>query len=904
MNNIVTKIQLTDGPLDGYLNVKEEVSVPLNFAISDIREPENRTGSFSKTIVLAGDKNNNELLNNYFEVNIQAGTFDVNKRHKCVVLQNNIPVLDNAYIRLLSVTKVQNNYAQDDLVEYQIQVRDSIGDFFKEINNKELTDLDFSEFNHTYNAQNIIDSFDHTWEDGYKYILPWIDDNQYYLTEAFPAIYAKQYWDRIHQQAGYEYDWDSFSADTVQFDKLIIPFNGDIKKIGQDIIDDIEVLAEDSSTQTISDAIYFGPGGYLSLPNSYTKINVGTEIKDNYGYYNPTTSRYTNTFILQPPNFLTYEVDIEWELVIQNPNAFNVYYSTNQGSKTFRSYLCLAKTTQPNDLLSITPLTPNWNNTSKTFISGGDTVVFPGNTTQISPGETIASSGSSQNIALTISNLGANQLIELGGTIQENLDSLGPTWRNASTNGAVTNVRILFRIKNVSIRITPSVDSFGFNYPVILQNFAPKKIKQSDFLKSIYRMYNLYIEIDPVKPNRLIYKSRDEYYDGGKLVDWTKKLAKDQKQDLIFIPELSTKKIVLTYKQDDKDFLQQAYIEETGEVYGQVEVTFDNESVKGVDTKELIFSPTLNLWTSFGTNNPVWESFSPKNNIRILLDNGEQSCGYYAIQNYPGSVVQSNTYPFISMLDRPENPLFDIAFGICDFYPYNVINPTANNLYTNFWRRTFAQINTGKLMVAYFDLNETDIFRMALSDKIRINNSYWHINKIIDYNANKAGLTKVELLSIDDDLKLPRFGRNVRPVLPGVPVKPDNPVKPVGPVRPIVGAVRDIIRLRSFNSSVNDSTGDYINMGKGNIITNDFTGIAATDNTFIKYPGLYFGNVRLDENGQMFYTKGLIIDGGVDVVFPFAKTNPVDIIDGTVDAVRNIGGYKSDRPIIDTNKIG
>jgi hypothetical protein len=902
MNNIITKIQLTDGPVEGYLNVKEEVSVPLNFAISDIREPENRTGSFSKTIVLAGDKNNNQLLNNYFEVNIQAGTFDVNKRHKCVVLQNNIPVLDNAYIRLLSVTKVQNTYGQDDLVEYQIQVRDSIGDFFKEINNNELTDLDFSEFNHIYNAQNVVDSFDHTWEDGYKYILPWIEDNQYYLTEAFPGIYAKQYWDRIHEQAGYEYDWDSLSADTVQFDKLIIPFNGDIKKLEQDAVDDIEVLAEDSSTQLVTG---FDFNNFLNIPTTFSKLNVQTEIKDNYGYYNPTTSQYQNTFIIQPPDFISYEVDIQWEMFVNNNAGAPVYTSTFYPASG--NYITQPKAVLGNSsgqVKDIKGLTPTWLDSRASTQTDGS-VLLTQASTQPSPfpvGQTVIASGSSSNIVLSTSNVALNELLELGMS-----QSLGiyQGFRTASNpNYTQINAGVEIRVKSVSVRITPSVESFGFNYPVILKNFAPKKIKQSDFLKSIYRMYNLYIEIDPVKPNRLIYKSRDEYYDGGKLVDWTKKLAKDQKQDLIFIPELSTKKIVLTYKQDDKDFLQKAYIEETGEVYGQVEVTFDNESVKGVDKKELIFSPTLNLWTSFGTNNPVWESFSPKNNIRILLDNGEQGCGYFTIQNYAGNSVQSNTYPFVSMLDRPENPLFDIAFGICDFYPYNIQNPTANNLYTNFWRRTFAQINTGKLMVAYFDLNETDIFKMTLSDKIRINNSYWHINKIIDYNANKAGLTKVELISIDDDLKLPRFGRNVKPVLPNVPSLPDLPVLPVGPVRPIVGPIKEIIRLRNFNSSVNNSFSDYVNLGKGNIISEGFTGIIIADNINVKYPGLYFGNVRIDENGQSFYTKGLIIDGGQDIVYPFAKTNPVDIIDGTVDAVRNIGGYKQDRPIIDTNNVG
>ncbi|NBS75630.1 MAG: hypothetical protein EBS66_19405, partial [Betaproteobacteria bacterium] len=76
-----------------------------------------------------------------------------------------------------------------------------------------------------------------------------------------------------------------------------------------------------------------------------------------------------------------------------------------------------------------------------------------------------------------------------------------------------------------------------------MNSFIPDKIKQSDFIKSIFTMYNLYATPDTNNPNNLILISRDEYYDSGKAVDWTNKLMKDKEQSIVFIPELNNKKL-------------------------------------------------------------------------------------------------------------------------------------------------------------------------------------------------------------------------------------------------------------------------------------------------------------------------------------------------------------------------
>ena len=88
----MVKIVLSTGELD----VAENVSLPITFNIGDIRDLTSRKGTFSKTVVLEGTKNNNELLGHYYDVNIQAGTFNINTLTKCQVIQNGVPILDEA----------------------------------------------------------------------------------------------------------------------------------------------------------------------------------------------------------------------------------------------------------------------------------------------------------------------------------------------------------------------------------------------------------------------------------------------------------------------------------------------------------------------------------------------------------------------------------------------------------------------------------------------------------------------------------------------------------------------------------------------------------------------------------------------------------------------------------------
>jgi hypothetical protein len=149
---------------------------------------------------------------------------------------------------------------------------------------------------------------------------------------------------------------------------------------------------------------------------------------------------------------------------------------------------------------------------------------------------------------------------------------------------------------------------------------------------------------------------------------------------------------------------------------------------------------------------------APKTNIRILYDGGEQPCGLWnLVANGTTGTFNIATYPAITHFDDANTPTFDINFGTCDFYYYNPATLTNNTLFNMYWRRTINQINVGKMLTAFFKLDERDIHSLKLNDKIRIDNSWWNINKVIDYNAGLNQLTKVELISVDTEIDLAPF---------------------------------------------------------------------------------------------------------------------------------------------------
>jgi hypothetical protein len=297
----------------GVLDVAENVAFPITFNIGDIRDLSSRKGTFSKTITLEGTKNNHELLGNYYDVNIQAGSFNINALTRCQVIQNGVPILDDALLQLVSVNKVQNNNSYEDEVNYTVLIKDSRAEFFSAITNANLTDLDFSDLNHTFSSTDIVGTFSNTVLDGYKYVMPLCTGTNVYQANEFkPAIYAKTYFDRIFATVGFTYTWTGLTD--AHFDKLLIPYNGDINDQNYD---DYKVNA--TNTWTTS---YVQPTGV----NATFQENVDSgwsEIIDAQGLFNPTTGEYSSPFSINPlaGEYYTYELSIGGSIILDNTSG-------------------------------------------------------------------------------------------------------------------------------------------------------------------------------------------------------------------------------------------------------------------------------------------------------------------------------------------------------------------------------------------------------------------------------------------------------------------------------------------------------------------------------------------------------------------------------------------------------
>jgi hypothetical protein len=808
----------------GVLDVSEKTNFPITFNIGDIRDLTSRKGTFSKTIVLEGTKNNHELLGNYYDVNIQAGTFNINTLTRCQVIQNGVPILDDALLQLVSVNKSQYTNAYEEEVNYTVLIKDSRAEFFSAITNANLDDLDFSDLDHTFSSTDIAATFSNTVTDGYKYVMPYCTGTNVYQANEFkPAIYAKTYFDRIFAVAGFTYTWAGLTD--AHFDKLLIPYNGDVNNFDYN-----DYRVEATNTWTTS---YVQPTGFN---NTFQEdIDSGwTEIVDAQSLFNPTNGEYSSPFSINPlaGEHYTYQLQIGGSIILDNNSAGNAVLEYIGGGYIVKNkYRVFAEI-----------FVAGYGNL-KVYGTTSGVAYYPaasplptGNTTLLTFAESLSipSLVSAVNAPIDVADI---QILSIGVEVTQTYGSANSNganiWIAAGGGFTPVDVNVVLNLASITMVILPSQNVQTTGGTLIMNSYVPVEIKQSDFVKSIFQMYNLYVEQDIDNPYNLILRHRDEYYDSGAEKDWSQKLAKDKAQDLMFLPDVTKKKLKLTYAPDE-DSPNVVYTQATGEIYGQIEYTFDNEYVKDVDTKELLFSPTPVEKTLFGAYVPSINGAAPNTNIRILYDGGLGTCQPFDIIDFGTTgEIGLTDYPMIGHFNNPLYPTFDINFGTNDYYFYEVATLTANNLYNLYWRRTVNQINVGKMLIGYFDLNEVDIQSLKLNDKIYIDNSWWNINKVQDYNANNNSLTKVELISIDTEIDL-------------APYKTAGG-KPIGDTIVAVGNNEVFKKSAQVNNVVVPGS-DVLIFGKGNAVSPGVKGVVIGDGQILEKDGMVVPNLTVTES--------------------------------------------------------
>lgn len=233
---ISTEIYIEDYKLD----LLQDISTEFSYTIDDVNDFGSRNTSYSKTINISGTAINNKIFGFVFDLgnaNFTDNTlpnvnynFNASKSAQCRIFIDKIQIFKGT-LRILEIV------IDKETIEYQCSVFGELGGFITALGNKRLSgntniedDLDFSEYNHDYNIANIKASWDSVAGSGYYY--PLIDygnvstDKINFQVSAYrPALYVKEYLEKIFAATDYTYTLNLLSGDQELFNRLIIPHN-------------------------------------------------------------------------------------------------------------------------------------------------------------------------------------------------------------------------------------------------------------------------------------------------------------------------------------------------------------------------------------------------------------------------------------------------------------------------------------------------------------------------------------------------------------------------------------------------------------------------------------------------------------------------------------------------------
>jgi hypothetical protein len=293
---------------------------------------------------------------------------------------------------------------------------------------------------------------------------------------------------------------------------------------------------------------------------------------------------------------------------------------------------------------------------------------------------------------------------------------------------------------------------------MIVNNTIPKGIFQKDFFISVLKMFNLLVTEDKNKTNHLIIEPYIDFWSGS-ILDWSDKMDRSKVIKIKPMSEVNARYYNFKYKQDN-DFYNEDYRKKFNEGYG--DRIYDNglEFAKDTESVEVIFASS----PLFGTNttDKVFPAIYKKSNentkedpmdhvVRIMQIKKVTSVASWSILNLATNLGSNTSYLYAGHLNNPTTPTDDINYGAPQQLYFNLTSgDLSNNLFNTYYSSYLAEITDkdSRLLTAFFNLTDIDIFNLDFSKFIFIDGGLYRINKIIDYSPENNELTKVDLLRV------------------------------------------------------------------------------------------------------------------------------------------------------------
>jgi hypothetical protein len=714
---------------DFELDLSDSIAVPLNFAIADIKEPQKRRRSFSKSITLEGTQNNlNYFVSAYaLPMNLEESTtitFRPNEKQNCKYFKDGLLVFSGKF-RLNEVT-INNGGYSFDCTLYSDTV-----DYFAKLKDKKLSELDWSEYTHNLTRANVSNSWNTSivkngvaernfgadsrgyQPKGYGYLYPIVDYGYpknsaitFKTNDLAPFVYVKECIQKIFNYAlentGYTIDLTGGVFATDNFNKLIYGFGGGEKTK----LSDSEIAKLRLQTIGTSDNV---------LKKMFTNSNGSKKEYTQTVNLLATSGIYNQTSIVQDVNAINslgqisirstgnYKVRFQGSIQIKMTNVGGVCTLNLSGKKNNANFL--------------------FKQEIRTLTTTYQTITF----------DQVAE----------LKNVAINDILtfECGFFAQSNL--------NTANN-------IQWEWLSLDTEITSLDSAINDNTPIQLSNFIPD-IKCSEFLTGIMNMFYLYVS-DPIDNVITIGTLKDFYQDESLAEDWSDKV--DDKRDIKIQSNafVEGSNYVFRYN-EEKDYYNNEYRNITGQAYGRYDLsvdtwqTGDREWVLPFSQYVPIIIPNseLRIIKVVDTNNGVDKPYKGKG--MIMYYNGIRR-GDVVLSNNNDNVTELKyAYPFIHHFrfrnaNNYSYPEFDLHFSSRSFAFDSITAYPSINLFTKYHENFVNELISidSKLVNLYMHLTNKDIYSLDFSTLKKIDGVLYRLNFVKDFDSDAFESTEVELL--------------------------------------------------------------------------------------------------------------------------------------------------------------
>jgi len=749
------------------LDVLQDFSHQITYSIDDIANIDTKTTAFSKTIVLPGTANNNQLLGNIFEFSNSNFTIDGNpnvgynfnasKSAKVRVESNGLQIMKGV-LRLLEIVIDGNN------IEYEVGLFGELGGFVSAMGTKRLEDLDFSIYDHVYNK----DWWEASWQQGKNWHMNNISVSATKLRFEYKIFFDLQENDIITITNSANGNNGTYIVDhlvnTSGYVDVYIKSN--FVNYGYDEFD-LQL------SRNITSGFYYPLIDYGKVSGNkhdyyYTALRPALFVRD---YITKIIASSGYTF---ESEFI--DTDFFRRLVIPNNDKDFIRRSNDKYLDIIKvgntTYTFLATVGEKRNIIFQNNILNDF-----TYASGVYTYTN-GNTRSINITGKIYYNGSAMNeniyfrVFKSNLNIYSETLTRSTSSFEFSIitdisyyETLTFSLVCGGTNGGFSIMQILSNSTVITKSNPEGSILLGYNDNVIMNDILPSNIFQKDFFISIMKMFNLMVVEDKFTSKHLKIIPYTLFYDldNASYLDWTSKVDRSEPIRIKPMSEVNSRYYELKYK-SDSDYYNDKYKKRFNQGYGDVKFDNNLEFVKDTQTSEVIFGATplvgyqdedkvvSTIFKWDGTYDNAGDQQNEDNVssvLRIMQIKNVTGVTSWNVNTTGSTLASYTTYPYAGHFDDPDAPNSDINFGALNELYFALTNGAlGNNLFNAFYSPYLAEITDkdSRLVTCKMKFTETDIFNLDFSKFIWIDQVLYRLNKIYDYTPNE--LCKVDLLRV------------------------------------------------------------------------------------------------------------------------------------------------------------